>query len=153
MWEVVGSYPGRTNNQGLKKNWWDHAGCDLRTFLSSDDCVIGWWHWAVCLVSFILLSLVKSKGTKKSQHYCSKKSISPVVWSTLHASRIVRNYHGLWVGYSKLISGLIAAASGALVCWCLSLDITWRGHALLSSNPQNYITLHCWMPPMRPVHT
>ena len=34
-----------------------------------------------------------------------------------------RSYHGLWVGYSKLKSGLIAAASGALVCWCLSLYI------------------------------
>ena len=34
-----------------------------------------------------------------------------------------RSYHVLWVGYSKLISGLIAAASGALVCWCLSLYI------------------------------
>ena len=26
------------------------------------------------------------------------------------------SYHGLWVGYNDLINGLIAAASGALVC-------------------------------------
>ena len=34
-----------------------------------------------------------------------------MVWSAFHASFI---YHGLWVGYSKLINELITAASGAL---------------------------------------
>ena len=28
----------------------------------------------------------------------------------------LKSYHGRWVGNSKLINGLIAAASGALVC-------------------------------------
>ena len=36
---------------------------------------------------------------------------------TYHASGITHHsYHGLWVGYSKLINGLIAAATGAPVC-------------------------------------
>ena len=38
------------------------------------------------------------------------------------ASRITHHsYHGLWEGYSKLINGLIAAATGAPVCWSPSL--------------------------------
>ena len=34
-----------------------------------------------------------------------------------YLSRITHHsYHGLWVGYSKLIDGLTAAATAALVC-------------------------------------
>ena len=40
---------------GSLKNWKDHAGCDLRSCFTSDDCVIG--HYLL-----ILLSLVKSTG-------------------------------------------------------------------------------------------
>ena len=45
------------------------------------------------------------------------------------------SYHGLWVGYSELINGLIASASGAFVCWRPSL--------LLASNPRHYIRCIC----------
>ena len=40
----------------------------------------------------------------------------------VYLSRITHHsYYGLWVGYTKLINGLIAAASGALVCCRQSL--------------------------------
>ena len=37
--------------------------------------------------------------------------------SVVYLSRVTHHsYYGLWVGYTKLINGPIAAASGALVC-------------------------------------
>ena len=54
--------------------------------------------------------------------------------STFHASRITHHtYHGLWVGYSKLI--MVAAASGALDAEVKRVGGGRKGEDLLSSNP------------------
>ena len=93
----------------------------------------------------------------RNLHYCLKREgeVFPAVWSTFHASRITHHasrithhlYHALWTGYSNLINGLIAAASGPIVCWRPSILLTssyimQRERVLLSSNTRHYIALH-----------
>ena len=56
----IGSNPAQTNNQGRLKNWKDHAGCDVRSCLSSDDRVIGSvftrpWH---CSIAALFLEIM-----------------------------------------------------------------------------------------------
>ena len=81
----------------------------LAAYLNSDDRVIN-------LVSFILLLLVKSKGTYNGTHTTTVRKENGE-FPRVYLSRVThQSYHGLWVGYSKLINGLIATASGALVC-------------------------------------
>ena len=88
-----------------------HAGC-LKPCLSWDDRVFG---------RGVLLSSVNSRGTWKNPYYCLKRvaEVYPGMWSTaLHKSfKSVMD----WVGHSKLINGLMAAANGTLVCWRPSL--------------------------------
>ena len=54
-------------------------------------------------VSLILLWLLKSKGTYKNQHYCSRRvgKVYPAVWSTFHAQRIIDFIGYGWVMSSK----------------------------------------------------
>ena len=81
----------------------------LAAYLNSDDRVIN-------LVSFILLLLVKSKGTYIGTHTTTVRKENGE-FPRVYLSRVThQSYHGLWVGYSKLINGPIATASGALVC-------------------------------------
>ena len=82
----------------------------LAAYLNLDNRVM------IGLVSFILLLLVKSKGTYNGTHtYTVRKENGE--FPRVYLSRVThQSYHGLWVGYSKLINGLIATASGALVC-------------------------------------
>ena len=113
--EVVGSNPGRTDNQGLfleKKSGeimltaiWDLVSVKVIASLGSDVKPL-----ALSPSSFFQQS--KSKGTKKNPHYCSKESGKFSRWCGLPFTH--HSYHGLWVGYNKLINGLIAAAGVAL---------------------------------------
>lgn len=46
-----------------------------------------------------------------------EKSRENFLGGVVYLSRVTHHsYYGLWVVYTKLINGLIAAASGALVC-------------------------------------
>ena len=82
----------------------------LLAYLNLDDRVM------IGLVSFILLLLVKSKGTYNGTHTSTVRKENGE-FPRVYLSRVThQSYHGLWVGYSKLINGLIATASGALVC-------------------------------------
>ena len=69
------------------------------------------------------LTLVWFSWDLKYPHYCSKsvRDVDPGDVVNLHSSHHSR--HGLG-GYSKLINGLRAAASGAFVCWRPSLLFT-----------------------------
>ena len=74
----------------------------------------------------------QSKGGVKEPTLPFEKSRGSFPGGVVCLSRITHHsYHGLWVGYSKLIDGLIAAATGALV-----------RALMLASNPRHYITLH-----------
>ena len=82
--------------------------------LSWDDRLIGRWRKTFGLVSFILLLSVKIEGDIKT-HTTVRKEGGSFLGGVVYLSRITHHsYHGLWVGYCKLIKGLIAAASGAL---------------------------------------
>ena len=114
--EVVGSNPGRTNNQ-VRWCWlWFET-------LSQLKCSR---HWAVtfsycpCLLHPSFIS--KIKGYVKELTLLFAKCRVRFPGGVVYLSRITfYSYHGLWVGYSKFINGLTAAATRALVCWRTSL--------------------------------
>ena len=103
------------------------AGSTTRVFKQTgetDDRVIGGVGGggtlaSVGLVFFILLSLGKSKGEgggggKRTHTSVGNEYRKFSRWCCLPFTHHL--CHGLWVGYSELINGLITAASGALAC-------------------------------------
>ena len=115
--EVVGSNPGRANDQV----WW----CWLQWFETLSQ--LKWsCHWVFtfsywpCLLHPSFIS--KIKGDVKEPTLLFPKSRVRFPSGVVYLSRITYySCHGLWVGYSKFINGLIAAAISALVCWRTSL--------------------------------
>ena len=84
-----GSNPSRTTNQSLYKKMVKSCWLCLKSCLSSDDCVIGRWRWAVSLVSFILDEL---EGDVKEPTLLFEKTIRTRLSSH---PRHIHNHHNL----------------------------------------------------------
>ena len=107
----------------------------LSQFRWSRNCAVTLSRWPCLLHPFVI---GQSKGGVKEPTLLFEKSSGSFHGGVVYLSRITHHsYHGLWVGYSKLIDGLIAAATGALVCWSPSFNV------VLLSTTLHYITLHC----------
>ena len=125
-WEVMGSNNGRTNNQGLQKTgeimlicwlWFE----TLSQFRRSRHCAVTISRWP-CLLHPSVIG--QSEGGVKEPTLLFEKSRGNFPSGVDYLSRITHHsYHGLWVGYSKLMDGLTAAATGALVCWSPSFNV------------------------------
>ena len=112
---------------GSLKNWWDHVNL----------LAVIWDLVSVQMIAYLCgdvkplaLSLLhpsvigQIKGGVKEPTLPFEKSRGSFPGGVVCLSRITHHsYHGLWVGYSKLIDGLIAAATGALVCWSPSFNV------------------------------
>ena len=105
-----GFKPWPDQQLGSLKNWWDHAGCDVRYCLSSDGRVIGLSRWAVGLVSFILPFIGQTEADVKEPTVLFEKGKgcfpSVVSCLILHILHVMGQ-----VCYGKLINGLDSG------CW------------------------------------
>ena len=138
--EVVGSNPGRTNDQ-VRWCWlqWFETLSQLKW---SRHWVVTFSYWP-CLLHPSFIS--KINGDVKEPTLLLAKSRVRFPSGVVYLSRITcYSYHGLWVGYSKFINGLIAATISALVSWCIKtvhVAISNK-HTLNSSYCFKYTTIH-----------